>query len=98
MSPWIHNESHWLPVVDQNSQCTSHCLLALIVLEPAAFQALVTDLISGQTSTALQDRLHKAFVALMTGVAQDVSPANRKVFHSRFEAFVHDVHGFVSFK
>jgi hypothetical protein len=58
----------------------------------------VTELISSQSSSALQDRLHKAFVALMSGVAQDVSQANRKVFQARFEAFVHDVHGFVSLK
>ena len=84
-----------LSAVDSSS---ANCMLALIVVEPALFQAFVAELIASQPSPQLQDRLLRSFTALMAGVALDLSIPNKKLFQTRFEAFLHDVHGFVHVK
>ena len=85
----------WLSSVDST---VANCLLALVVVEPELFQAFVAELIAAQPSLQLQDRLCRSFSALMSGVALDVTLPNKKLFQSRFEAFLHDVHGFVHVK
>jgi hypothetical protein len=75
---------------------TANALLSLIIVEPESFQGCVRELIASQTSAHLQARLIAAFSTLMSGVALDMSLANRRQFHSKFEAFLHEVHGFVN--
>lgn len=71
----------------------STALLALMVAQPTALQALVGQLLASQPP-AMADRLQRAFSALMAGITLDVTVDNQRLFQEHFENFLADVFGF----